>query len=253
MQGISSNGKEALGKIVEDIFDSLALKLLGDIPALKDKKRLVITAEPNVGLAHLFVQAMKNKTPNELEKDVLKSLLKSAHGYIESLKSKTMSNLTERVDGLAREAKIQKRRLDREEVQEVIDDELGKARSQMNAIVESESTKLRNLGGMMDLSRVAASLGDEDPTVFFIVIKDNVTCKECIRLHLMPDRVTPRLWKLSQLKHSYHKRSEDVPSAFGLHPHCRCTLEYLTKGFGFDKAGKLKYLEEGYDAISEQE
>lgn len=251
MIGLSSGNKEALSKIVEDIFDNIAMQLIGSIPSLKDKKRLIISSHPNLGLAHLFVQAMKNKTPNAIEQDVLKSLLASSYGYIESLKHKTMSNVTERLDGLAKEANLQSRKLDREEVQAIVSDELRKAKTHMAVIAEQESTKLRNIGTMMDITRVSSSIGDSDPTVFFVIVRDNVTCKECIRLHTI-DGVKPRLWKLSELKQSYHKRGEDAPSAFGLHPHCRCTLTYLSRGFGFDKAGKLRYIKEGFDSFSDQ-
>lgn len=252
MIGLSSRVKDALNGVVEDIFDRIALHFIGDIPKLRNKKTLVISSERNFGLAHLFVQAMGNKTPNAIEQDVLKSLLDSSHGYIESLKNKTKSNIAERIDGLAREAQLKKQKMDQEEVQAVIQEELGKAKSHMVAIAESESTKLRNLGTMMDISRVASDIGDTDPTVFFVVIKDNTTCKECIRLHLMPDQSTPRLWKFSQLKQGYHKRGEDNASAFGLHPHCRCTLTYLSKGFGFDEYGKVEFKKTGFDAISKQ-
>ena len=252
MFGISGNSKEALSKVVESIFDRIAMHFIGDIPRLKDKKRIIISAEKNFGLSHLFVQAMRNKVPNYIEQDALKSLLESSCNYIDSLKNRTMSNVVERVDGIAKEANLQKRRLSEEEVQEVLDEELSKARAHLEAIVESESTKLRNLGTMMDISRVSASLGDEDPTVFFIVVRDSSTCKECIRLHLCENGVTPRLWKLSQLKQGYHKRGGESPSAFGLHPHCRCTLTYMSSGFGFDESGKLKYVEEGFNAYDEQ-
>lgn len=252
MIGMSSSGKERINQIVEDMFDNLALQFLGDFPRLKNKKLLVMSARSDFALPNLFVQAMKNKTPNDIEKDVLKSMLESAHSFLESLKSKTKATLTERIDGIVREAKVKKEKVSDLDVQMVINEEMAKARSHMKTIVESESTKLRNLGTMMDISRVAANIGDPDPTVFFVVIKDNVTCKECIRLHLMDDKVTPRLWKFSELKQGYHKRGEESPSAFGLHPHCRCTLTYLSKGFGFDESGKLKYQEEDYDAYSNQ-
>ena len=195
---------------------------------------------------------MQNKAPNPVEQDVLKSLLESANGYVESLKNRTRSNVTERIDGLIREAKYQNRKVSEQEIQDVLAEELSKARSHMQAIAESEATKLRNLGTMMDISRVASNLGDSDPTVFFVVVKDGSTCKECIRLHLMPDQMTPRLWKFSELKQGYHKRGENNPSAFGEHPHCRCTLTYLSQGFGFDGSGKLSYKSEDYSAYERQ-
>lgn len=252
MIGLSSKVKDALNDTVENIFDNIALGFIGDIPKLRNKKRLVISSQPNFGLAHLFVQAMGNKAPNPIEKDVLQSLLESSFGYIESLKSRTKSNITERIDGLAREAAIRNTKMKEEDVKAVVAEELHKAKSHMQAIAEAESTKMRNLGTMMDISRVSASIGDSDPTVFFVVIRDQETCKECIRLHLMPDHVTPRLWKFSELKQGYHKRGEDMASAFGLHPHCRCTLTYLSKGFGFNENGYVSYIEENHDAYSHQ-
>lgn len=252
MFGLSSRVKEALNEAVEDIFDRIALDFIGDIPKLRNKKNLVISSQRNFGLAHLFVQAMGNKLPNEIEQDVLTSLLNSSHGYIESLKNRTRANITERIDGLSREATLRNEKMNQADVQTVISEEMGKAKAHMVAIAESESTKLRNLGTMMDISRVAGDLGDSDPTVFFVVIKDGSTCKECLRLHLMPDYTTPRLWKFSQLKQGYHKRGEDNASAFGLHPHCRCTLTYLSKGFGFNEDGYVTFIGENYNAYSKQ-
>lgn len=252
MFGISSSSKEQIAAVVENMFDTIALQFIGDIPKLKGKKTLVISSKRNYGLGHLFVQAMQNKAPNPVEADVLKSLLESAYGYVESLKNRTKSNVTERIDGIVREATLQNRAPNAQAIRDVLQEELAKARSHMKAIAESEATKLRNLGTMMDISRVAANLGDNDPTVFFVVVKDKSTCKECVKLHLMPDQITPRLWKFSELKQGYHKRGEENPSAFGLHPHCRCTLTYLSQGFGFDKQGKVSYISEDYSAFNRQ-
>ena len=252
MIGISGPAKDNIGKIVDNMFDNLALQLIGEIPRLKNKKLAIISMEPHFGLAHLFVQAMQNRAPNQIEQDLLRGLLVSADGYIESLKNKTRSNVTEAIDGLARSARMAGEKVAQDAVEAIMKEELKKARTHMAAIVESEASKLRNLGTLMNISRMATSVGDDDPTVFFVVMKDNITCKECIRLHLMPDQVTPRLWKFSELKQGYHKRSEDSPSAFGLHPHCRCTLVYLSKGFDFDNQGKTTYESDNHDAYKIQ-
>lgn len=251
MFGLSSSGKEAINKVVEDVFDTIALQFIGDIPRLKHKKLLIFNTQRNYGLANLFVEAMSNKSPNIIEQDALKSLLESSYGYIESLKSKTRSNITERVDGLVKESKARGDKATQAEIESVIQEEMTKAKAHMKAIAESESTKVRNVGSAMEISRVAASNGDSDPTVFFVVVKDGATCNECKRLHLNDDG-TPRVWKFSQLKQGYHKRGEDVPSAFGLHPHCRCTLTYLSAGFGFDKSGRVTFKTKGHDEHSKQ-
>jgi hypothetical protein len=251
MIGLSSGAKAAIHEVVEEIFDRLALQMVGDIPRLRNKKIFMISTRQTAGLASLFVQAMGNRAPNAIERDALKSLLESSHGFIESLKAKTRSTVTERIDAIAREAKIKGELVPESAVEAIIQEELSRAGTHLKTIAESESTKLRNLGGAMDITRVAAGLGDEDPTVFFIVIRDGATCKECKRLHLNEDG-TPKVWKFSELKQGYHKRGEDSPSAFGLHPHCRCTLTYLSKGFGFDKSGKVTWVGQAHDEHSRQ-
>lgn len=250
MYGISSGAKEAITQIVEDLFDKIAIQFIGSVPKLRHKKTILFNIKPNASLGNLFLEAMNNRTPNIFEQDALKSLLDSAFGYVDSLKSKTKSNVVEKVDGLVKEAKAKGSRVSQSEINQAIGDELRKAKSQMKAIAESESTKIRNVGHMMDITKVAASQGDEDPTVFFVVVRDGSTCKECVRLHLNPEG-TPRVWKFSELKQGYHKRDENFPSAFGLHPHCRCTLTYLSKGWGFKK-GHVSYFGPGYNEHEKQ-
>jgi hypothetical protein len=250
--GISSSGKEQIAATVEQMFDSLALQLIGDIPQLKNAKRLVISSKRNFGLSHLFVQGMKNKVPNEIEADVLKSLLQSAFGYVESLKNRTKSNVTERIDGAIKEAKLRNEPVRENVIQDILAEEMSKAKSQMIAITEAEATKLRNIGTAMDITRVASDLGDSDPTVFFVMVRDGSTCRECLRLHMLSDLITPRVWKMSHLKHGYHKRGEDNPSMFGIHPGCKCVLTYISNGFGFNEQGKVSYIDQDYRAYDKQ-
>jgi hypothetical protein len=252
MLGLSAKAKEALSEVIENLFDAIALNLLGNIPKLKNKKFLAISGQPNLGLANLFVQAMGNKTPNAQEEQLLTGILNSAYGYVESLKNKTTSNISERIDGFVREASFRKENVLGADIQAILDEEMKKAKSSMLTISESEATKFRNLGSLINITRVAADLGDQDPTVFFSVLKDAATCQECIRIHLMPDRVTPRLYKFSELKHSYHRRGDDSPSVFNLHPHCRCTLTYLSPSYSFDKFGKFKYVGSDHDEYALQ-
>lgn len=249
---MSSSTKDTIANIVDNIFDNIGLELIGNIPRLRNKKLSIISMEPHFGLSNLFVQSMQNKIPNELEKDLLKGLLNSSDGYIEALKNKTRANVIEKIDGLIREKKIKKEKPTDDQIKLIIKEEMDKAKADMSNIVEAESSKFRNMGTMLSIGRMASSAGDDDPTIFFAVVKDNVTCKECIRLHLMPDKITPRLWKFSELKQGYHKRGENNPSAFGLHPNCRCQICYLSRGFSFDKKGKVIYHSDNYNAYESQ-
>jgi hypothetical protein len=251
MFGLSSSGKDQIASIVEELFDNIALQLIGAIPEIKGKKSLIISSRQNYGLPELFVQAMANKPLNSIEADSLKSFLSSANGYINTLKSKAKTNIAERIDALARDSKLKNTKMTDQEVKDIVSDEMGKAKSHMKSIAEAEGTKVRNLGTLMNISRLSSQVGDDDPTVYFIVVRDNVTCKECIRLHLNPDG-TPRLWKFSDLSYAYHKRGQDFPSIAGLHNWCRCTLTYLPKNWGFDKKGHIKYISDGHDEYNKK-
>jgi hypothetical protein len=250
--GLSASSKEQVSSLIEDMFGKLALQFIGAIPRYKGQKTIIISGRKDYGLPELFVQAMSNRSPNELEQDALRGFLDTANSYIDALKIRAKTNVIEQIDALARESKANDRKVDREDIQAILDTEMRKAKSSLKTIAESESTKLRNLGTLMNIGRLASNLGDDDPSVFFIVVKDDVTCEECKRLHLMPDGSTPRVWKLSELGQGYHKRGENMPSVFGLHPHCRCTLTYLSEGFGFDKRGKLKYHAQVYSEFKKQ-
>jgi len=241
MRDLSSANKESIALTVEDLFDKLALEFIGNIPKLRHKKHLIISTKPNYGLANLFVQSLRNTNPNIFESEALKSILDNSLSYIESLKSKTKADILEGIGALAREASLKGESISGEKVQELLHNSLDKARSHMKTIVDTESTKARNIGKALDIKKVGLSAGDMDPRCYFVITRDNVTCKECIRLHLDEDGVTPRIWKFSELKQGYHIRGEDVPSMLLMHPNCRCGLVYLAPGFGF-KDGKLTYI-----------
>jgi hypothetical protein len=252
--GISSNGKDAISKAVEDLFDSLALRILGDMPKLRHKKYLAMSAKPNLNLAHLFVQSMNNRSPNSIERDVLKGMLESSQGYIDTLKGKTKSSVIDRINSLIMEAQAKKETADGRLIHKIINDELSKAKSHLKMIVESEGTKFRNLGTMMNLTRMAASVGDNDPNLFITEPRDKFTCKDCLKNHFLPDGITPRIFKLSEIKQGYLSKADrdaGQVSIHGQHPNCRASVTYLSRGFGF-KNGSLAYIAQDYDEYQKQ-
>ena len=252
MHGISTSSKEQIDKVVGDLFDKAALRLLGPIPKLHHKKITLLGFLEGATLATLFVQAMNNRYLNNTENDVLKGILGGAFGYIETLKSKTTSAISERIDGLAREARISKKSIPEAKLNEVIQEELGKAKSSLETIAMSEATKARNLGALMDITKKASLVGDSDPVIGFLGPYDGKTCEECIRMFLMPDKVTPRVWRLSECNGGYFKRGDAFPSILGLHPRCRHTPFNVPSDWGFDKSGHLTFIGLGHNALEKQ-
>jgi hypothetical protein len=250
MYGISSSGKEAIEIAISKMFDSLAYQLLGNIPKLRNKSPF-FGSSPTMSLAHIFIQALGGKEPNHMERDVLKGILNSSHGYIEGLKSRTSSNVTEAVDSMVREAKIKGAFITSAQVAEIISAQMEKARADLKLIAEAETTKTRNMGHAMDIASKAENAGIEDPTVFYIIVRDGATCKECLRLHMLPDQVTPKCYKMSEMSMGWHKRGDDRPSACGEHPFCRCSLSQLSPGWGF-KNGFVSFISLTHDEYAKQ-
>jgi hypothetical protein len=136
-------------------------------------------------------------------------------------------------------------------IKKEVETSLEKARKHFKTISEAESTKARNMGKALQIGKVGASQGVDDPNCFFVVLRDGSTCSECIRVHLMPDRITPRVFKLSEVKFGYHKKGENNPSISGLHPFCRCSLVYLAPGFGLVN-GQVTFVSPNHDEYKKQ-
>jgi hypothetical protein len=60
-------------------------------------------------------------------------------------------------------------------------------------------------------------------------------CEHCKRVYLMPDGITPRVFKLSDLEETnVGRRARDWRATIGsVHPWCNCQLQVIPEGFDF--------------------
>lgn len=251
MRGINSFVKDNIHNIVDKMFDKMTIKLLGDIPQLRNKKTILIGVNNNYTLANLFVSSLKSQNLLPSEEEALKSILSTAHSYIEALRNKTKADLTHHLDSYVMEQRTQKLPISSSQLKEIIKKHLIKSGKHINLIAGAEAVKTRNMGTALNIAKVGMANSEQDPNVFFVVLKDSSTCEECLRLHLMPDKITPRVWKLSEIGYVYHKKGENNPKISGLHVNCRCTLTYLAKGFGF-KNGQVSYIGPDHNELQNQ-
>jgi hypothetical protein len=232
------------------MFENLSYDLFGFIPGTH-KKITFSTRKPTYNLVNLFVESLGNRTPTEAEKDYAKGIIKNASNYVTSLKEKTKSAVVEAVNGKVAESNGQ---VSKKAISDIISKEMLKAKSHMNLIAESETTKVRNSAVEADITRVGKTLNIEDPSVYFVTIRDNKTCKYCLKNHFIDGGVTPRVQKLSEVKKTYlttQDRKDGHTSICGQHPHCRCSMVFLAPGFGFEK-GRMVWVGYGHDELSRQ-
>lgn len=250
--GLSSKGIEKVEEIVESFFDKMIYRFLGHNP--NSKKIEFFVKRPDETLLDLFINSLNGK-PNEVEQDMAKRLLKSSYNYFAALREKTKGRVADKIQSALSEANLKGSGLTANELGSIISEEMDKAKSHFNMITTTESTRAKNLGHAMFITRTAAAEGDTDPNIYFVIKKDLHTCKFCINNHLHPDG-RPKVFKLSELKQGYlsaEDRNNGDVSINGQHNNCRCRLVYIGKHFGFDKNNKISFIDFGHDEYAHQQ
>lgn len=251
MKGLTEKGVRSIENLVKQQFNQFSLKFIGLIPQQAKEKSIVFSTSRNSVLS-LFLQSLRSREPNKLEERALKTILSVANNYLNSLRDRTTAKVVQEVDSYMKNQSSKKEPVSLKKVKKLMDTEMNKAGKHLRMIANAESQKAINTGTALQISKIAEEKGEEDPTVFFIVTIDDVTGPEEFVLHLLPDRKTPRVWKLSEIGSEYHKKGDPNPKLPGLHPNCRCKLTYLAKGFGFDETGRVKYVGKDHDEFKTQ-
>lgn len=249
--GLTPTAVKLINKAVDELFDRLHHRFRGDKNWIGGKQ-LRIAYRKQDTLSGLFDAASREEgvTPHP---EVVKPLLNIASSYLDAVREKTKARALQSVQSFLQNAVNKGVATD---VQTVLGGHLAdvwkETTNDIKRIIETETTVVRNTGLMDGILRSNAMLGINDPTVFFIIVRDGQACKECVRLHLLPDLSTPRVYKMSEVGSGYHKKSDPNPKVGGLHPHCRCQLTTLMPGFGFDGNGRVSYKAPGHDEYAEQ-
>ena len=244
---------KVIHKAIENIFEKAKVRLFNR-PFPKHivfNSKAGVSVKPELTLPAIFIAASIEER-NKPNLELMASLERIAEGYLDAHKEATKAKVVQTIDAFLRDAEHKNIKTD---VVTVLGGQLekvwAKLKTDMNRIVNTEATINRNVGTLDGIVKVNAASGIADPVVYFVVVKDNVTCEECIRLHLMPDKITPKCWYLSEVGSSYHKKGEESPKIGGLHPHCRCSLVTLLPGYGFT-GGSLMFIKHGHEEILKQ-
>jgi hypothetical protein len=189
----------------------------------------------------------ENGSPSD---QTLANLLEVVQNYIEAYRSVAKAKVLKEVQSFLEETE---RKAIKTDVETVLGGRLSEVwrdvSDSVNQMVEAETNTAKNVGCM---EGIAATSGSDDPVVFFVVVRDDILCDECKRLHLMGDGHTPRLYYMSEVGSAYHKKGDHDPKIGGLHPRCRCSLANCPPGWGFDAGGMLEWKGPGYSAIDVQ-
>jgi hypothetical protein len=251
MKGLPLKAFEAIERMIKDRFDSISMKFLGLIPTQTKTKNIIFNASKD-NIIGLFLKALGSKEPNELEEQTLKTMMRVSNGYLDALRDRSTSRIMHDVDSYVTNQSLKNSPVSVKKIDTIINKEMGKAGNNLKMIVNSESNKAANTGTALQIAKLAENRGEGDPTVFFIIVDDEKTGFYEYILHTLPDRKTPRLWKLSEISASYYQPGGQYPSLSGLHVFCRCRISYLPPDWGFNSDGKVKFIGLGHDEFKVQ-
>lgn len=238
---------KAIHRAVDLVFDRAKNRILGpwSLP-----KHLAIGYNREWSLPGIFEAAAREEgyVP---DLQTLKQLLDVAGGYIDATRHRTKARVVNEVSSFLKDAHMSGIKTDLPTVLGgKLNEVMNEAVVSMRRIIETETNQVKNVGILEGAIRVNATQGVNDPIVYFVSVNDASRCSECERLHTI-DGSTPRLWKLSEVGHGYHKKGDPNPKIGGLHPNCRCTMATLMPGYGF-VGGRVTYVTRDHDEYAKQ-
>lgn len=255
-KGISSHSSQHISDILDKFFNGMSDSVLSpEFRKIKNGKNIIFSSFPESSLPAIFKIALEQKQQlSPIENDVLKKLLTNANEYLEALRSKTKAELLGELDSYIANSALKGIQPAKDDITNIIRENLDKAGNKFQVVAEAEASHIRNLSRAINISKSGADMGVQDPMVFWIIVRDAVTCISCIENHLMPDKITPRLFYLSEVNSHWLDKAQRLSgqvSLWGQHCGCRCTLTQCPPFFGF-KNGKLSYIGRDINPLKEQ-
>jgi uncharacterized protein (DUF2267 family) len=243
---LSKQVLKAIGSEVDDVFDRISDRFLGT-------KYVPHGIQFRVMNLQEFFDNVAEREGVEPDKDTFSTLKDIAESYLDSSRERAKAQVVQSVQQVIREAILSG---ETPNIGVALEGALtkvwGDVTSHVHTILDSEINTARNVSIMEGITQYNASIGVDDPVVFFVIVRDGNVCSECIRLHMMPDGVTPRVWKLSEVGSGYHKKGDPNPKIAGLHPHCRCVMTTLLPNFGFNSSGMVTFIGKDHDEFAKQ-
>lgn len=255
---VSKELQEIVEEIIGKTFNVLRLNLLGPERVNKAYVFSFKDYDPNASISSIYAHAnaINTTSADSVDKNTVNRLQDVAEKYIDHLQEKTSADILRVIsDNLAEienESKIKgvsARDIllgeKGEQVLDIIKKELEKQKERIDKsasiLAEHELYNAQNYGAFDGVLAAARSVGISDPTVIKIGVLDSVRCSHCWRLWTLPDRKTPKAYKLSELAASPGNWKNPQPSVSPTHPNCRDVIVTLMPGFGFDESGKIIY------------
>lgn len=245
---ISPKQRILITESVNDIFYRLQARLLGRF--FKGPKiyfSVVDETDPIHTLEGAYRYTLKTLygADAEASEQDIKDLTDISHNYMEAERLKRVNKILQDI------AAADTRR----EAAKAVSENIDKATSYMDTLAVTETRIVQAHAEKDGITRLASSIGIDDPIVAKLGITDTKLCKACRKLWHRPGNIAiPRVYKLSELKDGYNKSQNDpIATHNPTHPNCRHVLTMIPPGYGFDQGGVIKFIGFGHDEYAHQQ
>ena len=237
---LSDGARQKIESQVDNLFDRLLGRFVGPGPKTISFQ---ITHDPVLSLPGIFIASSVEAGATSANKELLSSLLRISSNYVNGIREHTKAKLLNDVENAIARTGTEGITNVMQELEGQLADMWTKATADIRRIVETEISNASNQGLYDGIAQVTSAMGITNPVVFKVVVKDELLCQICKQLWLMPDGITPRLYFQSELQHGYMTDHKNPFATSGpSHPHCRCTMTLLLKGYGFDSNGLVTWI-----------
>ena len=196
----------------------------------------------------------------------LSALEDTTSDYVDALKQKSMTEMIRTIDEHLSEAKTKSKIQGKDlgfflktdegkkiltNINKSLKEQKEKISKGLDLIADAEIHNAQNHGAADGIIGMAKSIGVDDPIVFKIGVMDSDRCKVCWKLWTLEDKVTPRVYKMSELAGGFSSAKAPLATIGLSHPRCRDILTFLAPGFGFE-GGKIVYKGKDHDEYKAQ-
>ena len=233
---------------ISDVFARMRARLTGSAFPGSTLTFSVTTPDPMDSLESVYRHAgsMLYGPSFRPDRDQVKDLAEVTANYLEAERLRTINKVIKGIEGAA----------SKRDAVKVVSDAMNRASGYVSMLSETEARTAQAYAERDGISRLASSMGIDDPQVAFLGKFDDRTCQYCLAMYHMPGNPqVPRVHKLSQVRQGYFRAKDwdgsEVVSA-PLHPRCRHVMTFVPPGYGFDSSGAIKFVGLGYDAYEAQ-
>lgn len=260
--------QNTIEKFIRRSFASLRMNLLGPDSVPKSLIFSLRDFSPQTTLVsnYLAAHSINSLDPKSVDDQTVNKIKNVASNYIDAIEQKSVADVMriigEKYDNLALQAKREDKSIREvvlseagQKVLSALEEELDKQKAKTNKavdlLVNHELHNAQNAGALDGIVGAAKSMGIDDPTVFKIGVLDDDRCPYCWRLWTLKDKVTPKVYKLSELSGSPGNYKNPEPSVNPTHPNCRDVLTFLMPGFGLE-GSRIVYVGNQHDEFKKQ-